>query len=218
MKSLFVNTVLGAGLAAALAVVGLGVVSEHVFAPHYPEQPAFPVDLTPPAPAGGGGEGAAAAPEVDLATMMANASIEAGQKLTAQCKACHVFDQGGANGVGPFLWNVYGRTAGTVPGFSYSPAMAGLGQQWTAETLNAFLAAPKEYVAGTLMSYAGLKKAEDRANLITYLHSLNPAAPPLPAVTEAVTEAAPEAVASTPEAEATPPAPATAQSPAGAQP
>lgn len=216
MKSLFVNTVIGAGLAAALAVVGLGVVSEHVFAPHYPEQPAFPVDLTPAAPADG--EGAAAAPEPDLATMMANASIEAGQKLTAQCKACHVFDQGGANGVGPFLWNVYGRAAGTVQGFNYSAGMAGLGKQWTAETLNAFLAAPQQYVPGTIMSYAGLKKPVDRANLITYLHSLNPAAPPLPTVSLAEAETAPEAVAVTPGAETTPPVPSTAQSPAGAQP
>jgi cytochrome c len=219
MKSLYVNSVLGAVLAAALAVVGLGVVSEHVFAPDYPEKPALAVDLTPPAPAGGGEAAGGAEIAPDISVLLASASIEAGQKITAQCKACHVFEQGGANGVGPYLWNVYGRASGSVPGFRYSEAMAGFTQPWTAETLNGFLAAPQQYLPGTAMSYAGLKKPQDRANIIAYLHSLNSAAPPLPEASLAEVETAPEAVAQpVPPTATTPPVPSTAQSPAGAQP
>lgn len=217
MKSLFVNTVLGTTLAAALAVVGLGVVSDTLFQPHYPEEPAYPVEL-------GGAEAPTAgeaAPEAepDIALLLASASIEAGAKLTAQCTACHVFEQGGASGVGPFLWSVYGRPAGEVPGFNYSAAMAAFDQTWTAETLNAFLTAPKKYIEGTAMSYAGMKKAQDRANLIAYLHSLNPAAPALPVAAEpAPVEASPEAAQEIPGTETTPPVPAAPESPAGAQP
>jgi len=216
MKSLFVNTVLGTTLAAALAVVGLGVVSNALFEPHYPEEPAYPVELG--APEGAGPAAGEAEAEPDIAVLLASASIEAGAKLTAQCKSCHVFEQGGANGIGPYLWNVYGRPAGEVPGFGYSAAMAGFDQAWTAETLNGFLAAPKQYIEGTAMSYAGLKKPQDRANIIAYLHSLNPSAPPLPAPELPQVETSPEGVQETPGVETTPPVPSGPQSPAAAQP
>ena len=93
-----------------------------------------------------------------------------------------MFEQGGANRVGPALWNVVGRDKGVLDGFSYSEAMATFDdpRDWTYESLNKFLHKPKDYMPGTKMNYAGLRKVEDRANLIAYMRSMadTPAALP----------------------------------------
>jgi cytochrome c len=85
-----------------------------------------------------------------------------------QCKVCHVTDKG-VNRVGPSLAGVVGRKAGTVPGYSYSKANKESGIIWTPEKLNAYLEAPQKVVKGTKMAFAGLKKPEDRANVIAFL-------------------------------------------------
>ncbi|MCR6631083.1 MAG: cytochrome c family protein [Magnetospirillum sp.] len=92
----------------------------------------------------------------------------AGEKVFNQCKACHTV-QAGQNRVGPSLHGVVGRKAGSVEGFNYSPAMKNSGITWTAETLDKYLAEPKTVVVGNKMAFAGLKKPEDRANVIAYL-------------------------------------------------
>jgi len=92
----------------------------------------------------------------------------AGEKVFNQCKACHTVEAG-KNRVGPSLHGVVGRKAGTVEGFNYSPAMKGYGQEWTPENLDKYLADPKGTIPGNKMAFAGLKKPEDRANVIAYL-------------------------------------------------
>jgi cytochrome c len=92
----------------------------------------------------------------------------AGEKVFNQCKACHTV-QAGQNRVGPSLHGVVGRKAGTAEGFSYSPAMKGANFTWTPENLDKYLADPKAVVAGNKMAFPGLKKPEDRANVIAYL-------------------------------------------------
>ncbi|MEO0427928.1 MAG: cytochrome c family protein [Pseudomonadota bacterium] len=94
----------------------------------------------------------------------------AGEKLFRQCKTCHVIDKE-QNRVGPHLVGIIGRAVGGVDGFKYSPAMAewGEGKVWDEETLKAFLENPRKTVKGTKMSYAGMKKPEDRDNIISYL-------------------------------------------------
>jgi cytochrome c len=113
-------------------------------------------------------EGAEEGP--DFATVLATADAAAGEKVFGKCKACHKID--GANGTGPHLDGVIGRAPGTVEGFGYSDAMLAVTEPWTPEHLNAFLTAPKAAVPGTKMSFAGLPKVEDRANLIAYLQTL----------------------------------------------
>ncbi len=115
-------------------------------------------------------EGAAPAAEGPaFADLFAAADPAKGEKLFNGCKACHKLD--GTNGTGPHLNGVVGREIGKSEGFSYSAAVAGHGGAWTPEALNDWIAAPKTYIAGTKMGYAGMKKPEDRANLIAYLAS-----------------------------------------------
>ena len=106
------------------------------------------------------------------ATPVAYASLTgdpvAGEKTFAQCKACHQAVEG-KNGVGPSLAGVIGRTAGQVAGFSYSAANKGSGVVWKEETMFEYLEAPQKFMPGTKMAFAGLKKPQDRANVIAYL-------------------------------------------------
>jgi cytochrome c len=92
----------------------------------------------------------------------------AGEKTFAQCKACHQA-VAGKNGVGPSLAGIVGRTAGQVAGFSYSAANKNSGVTWTEETMFEYLEAPQKFMPGTKMAFAGLKKPQDRANVIAYL-------------------------------------------------
>ena len=107
----------------------------------------------------------------DLATLIAEADIGKGEKVFGKCKACHKLEDG-ANGTGPHLFNVVNREKGVIGEFSYSSALAEMEGSWGHEELNAFLLKPKDYVKGTKMSFSGLKKPADRANLIAYLETI----------------------------------------------
>ena len=104
-----------------------------------------------------------------ILAMLASADIGAGEKLSKKCSACHVFDAGGKNKVGPALWNIVSRPMAAADGFAYSDALAGFGGNWDYQSLNAFLAKPKGYISGTKMNFGGLKKPKDRANLIAWM-------------------------------------------------
>ena len=110
-------------------------------------------------------------PEMTLDQMMAAADADKGKKVFSKCKACHKVEDG-ANGTGPYLFNVLDRRIGGVAGYEYSGAMASFEGDWDFESLNAFLIKPSAYINGTKMSFAGLKKEMDRANVIKYLESL----------------------------------------------
>jgi cytochrome c len=115
----------------------------------------------------GEGEEAPAEEAVDIEALMAAADPGKGETVFKKCASCHKLD--GSNAVGPHLDGVVGRPVGSVEGFSYSDGMTGHGGDWTPEELFAFLEDPKESVPGTKMSFAGLPKPEDRANVIAYL-------------------------------------------------
>jgi cytochrome c len=92
----------------------------------------------------------------------------AGEKVFNKCKACHVLDEE-KNRVGPYLLGVIGRPAGTVEGFTYSPAMKDSGIVWDEETIAEYVADPRAYIPGNRMAFPGLKKQEDVTNLLAYL-------------------------------------------------
>lgn len=111
-------------------------------------------------------EPAPAAAEVTYASLTGDPAK--GEKVFGQCRACHVAEEG-VNRVGPSLWNVVGRPAGSIDGFKYSPANKNSGLVWTEEQLFTYLEAPQQTIKGTYMAFAGLKKPQDRADVIAYL-------------------------------------------------
>jgi cytochrome c len=104
--------------------------------------------------------------------LLASANVENGQKIAKQCLQCHSFEKGGPNKVGPDLWNITKRGVGKAPNYAYSTALQKKGGEWTPENLNSFLYNPRSYIPGTKMSFVGLKKTEDRRDVIAYLETL----------------------------------------------
>ena len=176
-SSLETNKLVAGVLTAGIIAVGSGVIASILYHPRGLEENAFNViEIETEAE---GAETVAAA-EVSLATLLASADPAAGETLGRQCTACHVFEEGGDNRVGPGLWNVVGADIAAHDGFAYSDALAGIEGDWTYEALDGFLAAPRDWAPGTAMSYAGIRDAQDRANMIAYLQTLSNDPVPLP--------------------------------------
>lgn len=112
---------------------------------------------------------ATAPASADVQARLADADIAKGEKLFKRCVACHTIEKGGKNKVGPNLYGIVGKPVAQVEGYAYSPAMKAYGGEWTVERLDAYLLQPRAEVKGTKMAFAGLKKEEDRVNLIAYL-------------------------------------------------
>jgi cytochrome c len=113
----------------------------------------------------------------DFAALLAAADPDKGKVLFLQCRACHSLELNGANKVGPNLHGVFGRKAGLAPGFAYSEVVSGSAIVWSAETLNEWLARPSDFLPGNRMVFVGIRKPEDRVNLIAYLKRETGAAP-----------------------------------------
>ncbi|THH37461.1 cytochrome c family protein [Aliishimia ponticola] len=107
----------------------------------------------------------------DINELLASADVDKGANVFKKCQSCHKLEDG-ANATGPYLYGVVGREIASVDGFGYSGALQGLEGAWTPEALSGFLQNPKKYASGTTMGFAGLKKIEDRANVIAYLDSI----------------------------------------------
>ncbi|AYV45299.1 cytochrome c family protein [Caulobacter flavus] len=230
MSDLTFNKIFGGVLLTGLVIFGLREASDIVFKKHEVEKPGYAIAVQEDT----GGEGAAAAevPPDWGSVLLLPANIEAGKAVSAKCASCHTFTSGGPNGTGPNLFGTLGKKPGTHPGFGYSGAMTDFGGKnpvWDYDHVDQFLKAPGKYISGTKMTFAGLKKQEDRIAVIAYLHSLGstlpvpapkPAAAAAPAADAAAAPAAEGAaapVAGAPaSAAATAPAPATADKPAAA--
>ncbi len=172
------NKIAGAVLSTLLVVMGLSMISGIVFTPHKPAVPGFDLPSEEPAAAAG-----AAAPAADepITMRLAKADPAKGEKAIGACKACHTFEKGGVNKVGPHLYDVYARPKGSVEGFGYSAAMKGrASEKWEAEQLDGFLKNPKAYMPGTIMAFAGLSKPDTRADVIAYLDTLSDSPKALP--------------------------------------
>lgn len=107
--------------------------------------------------------------KVDIESLMKAANASAGEQIAKKCIACHSFEQGGANKLGPNLWNIVGNSKSLHPDYKYSDAMIAKGGIWDDESLYYFLNKPSKFMPGTKMSFAGLSKPEEIANVIAFL-------------------------------------------------
>jgi len=194
MSSLESNKVIAGVLVAGLLAMATGKVAEALRHPGELEENAYPIAVSDAGPATAEPKGPP--PVEPVLPLLASADPAAGEAVAKKCAACHSFDQGGPNKLGPALWGVVGRPKASHEGFNYSDALASFDdpKDWTYTSLNKFLHKPKQYISGTAMNYAGLSKVKDRANLIAYLRSLSDSPAPLPTEEEiAEAEAAFEA-------------------------
>ncbi|GAA4769168.1 hypothetical protein GCM10023219_14160 [Stakelama sediminis] len=160
------NTIAGWILAACVAALGLSIASGMIFHEEKPEKMGYPVKSAEPE---GGG---AAAPEVPFATLLASADPDKGKQVFNKCAACHTINQGGPNGIGPNLYATVGDPIGHGKrGFAFSDALKNKGGNWTFDQLNEWLTSPRKFAPGTKMTFAGLPKAQDRADVIAYLNA-----------------------------------------------
>ncbi|KAA1181233.1 cytochrome c family protein [Rhizobium tropici] len=183
MNSSYVNMGVGALLATLFVLKSVSLASGFIFHSETPEKPGFAIVATEE-PAAGGDKGAAAKAETPIAQLLQKADAKAGEAIFKKCQACHSGEKGGPNKVGPDLWAIVDRPVAEHEGFAYSAGMKdfskGGSEKWTYDHLYHFLAAPKKFVAGTAMGFAGLPKEEDRANVIAYLRTLADTQVPLP--------------------------------------
>jgi cytochrome c len=110
---------------------------------------------------------------VDLATMMKTADLDRGAKIFKKCASCHGVEKGGAAKVGPNLFGIVGKKKASFTGFSYSEGMKAKGGFWDKESINTFITKPKDFISGTKMAFPGLKKPQDRADVILFLEKQN---------------------------------------------
>jgi cytochrome c len=177
MDSFELNKIMGAVLATCILVLVSSFAAQAVFTPKMPEKPGFEIAVKETTP---GGAAAAAVPSEPIEKLLQTASVEKGTAAAKKCAACHTFEKGGPNRVGPNLYNVINEKKGEGRGFNFSAAMKAKGGTWTYDDLNKFLLSPKGFVPGTAMGFAGVTKDSERADVIAYLRTLSDNPAPLP--------------------------------------
>jgi len=151
-----------------ILVLGINKITDTIFYVEKPEKSAYQVATANTAASTASTETSSGTG--DIMAIFASTSAAEGAKVFKQCLACHSIAEGGKNKIGPALWGVLGRQAGSLPDYKYSKAMAAYGKKWSFEEMNGFLLKPKDWIKGTKMSYAGLKKEKDRAAVILYMN------------------------------------------------
>ena len=169
MDSFELNKILGAVLGTCLALLSLNIAAGAIFTPHKPEKPGYEIAVKEDGCHGKPGEAAPA--EEPLPVRFASADAGRGENAAKKCAACHTFGKGEPNRVGPNLWGVVGRQKASEAGFNYSAAMKAQKGNWTPEDLDNYLTNPKAMVPGTNMTFAGIPRGKERADVITFLNS-----------------------------------------------
>ena len=169
------NTIAGWVLGAGIVALGASLLSAEIFHAERPEKMGYPIEGVE-VEGDDGGEA-----EQPIAAFMASADPQQGEQVFKKCTACHTIAQGGANGTGPNLWGTMGAPLAHVAGFNYSPALKEKGGTWTWEAMDAWIKSPRAFAPGTKMTFAGIGKVEDRANLLAYMNQQGPSPLPLPA-------------------------------------
>jgi len=197
------NTIAGWALAGGIAALGLSILSGEYFHSERPEKMGYVVEGVEEE-----GEAGGAAADKPIAFYLASADPAKGAEVFKKCAACHNANKGGPNALGPNLWGVLGEGIGTgANGFPFSDALKSKGGVWEWQSLADWLKSPKAFAPGTKMTFAGLSKPEDRANVIAYLNQQSDSPKPMPAAPAETAAAAPADNAAAPaEGKATAPA------------
>jgi cytochrome c len=181
MDSFEINKIIAAILLTALIVIGIGKFTDILFHVEKLKESAYKVEGLETSVAKTSSDSETKEVEkVDIGQLLALGDLVHGEKVFKKCSACHMIASGGKNMIGPNLWSVIGRTAGSVNDYKYSKAMVAYGKEWTFEEMNSYLIKPQAYVKGTKMAFAGLRKEKDRASVILFMNSKSSSPKPLP--------------------------------------
>ena len=164
------NNIIFSIILTLILIVGINKMADVIYSVEKPENSAYQVDSTTTLANNDTEQPAADAQSGDIMALFASVSIQEGEKVFKSCAACHSIAKGGKNKIGPALYNVLGRKAGSLADYKYSKSMVAFAKEWTPQEMNGFLIKPKEWVKGTKMSYAGIKKPKDRAAVILYMN------------------------------------------------
>ena len=192
MDSFELNKIVGAVLFCLLVCMSIGIFGDALVHPTKLKQAAYKIEV-PKEEAGASTAAPKEQADPPIALLLQTADAKKGEATAKVCLTCHSFDKGGPNKIGPNLYGITGEKPAVVPGFTFSDAMQKKGGTWTYEDLYTFLKSPKAAVPGTKMTFAGLPKPTDRANVIAYLRTLSDspmAMPPPPAAAPAPAAAA----------------------------
>jgi len=174
MHSFEWNKIIASVLTAMIIAMATGILATAIVHPRPLEKAAYmPPGAEGGAPAAAAG-GQAAAPTVEpIEPAMAKADPAKGQQIAKVCLQCHTFDKGGANKIGPNLYGVTEENIASVPNYQFSQALASHnGDKWDPDKLNVWLYKPQDFAKGTKMTFPGLPKVQDRADVVAYLESL----------------------------------------------
>ena len=155
---------------AAILVLGINKIADVIFFVKKPEKSVYQVTITTTASTTSAETSLDDTNSGNIMLLFASTSSADGAKIFKKCAACHSIAQGGGNKIGPALWGVLGRKAGTVPGYKYSKSIVAYGKPWSFEEMDGFLTKPKDWIKGTKMSFVGLKNAKERAAVILYMN------------------------------------------------